>query len=74
MVMFCGYLVCVCNKGWSQLHGQCVCDGDVVLVSCIICIEVLPLYYIIDLLDFLYFSFSLSAWRLFAIISCLFYN
>ena len=37
VVMFCGYLVCVCNKGLSQLHGQCVCDCDVVLVSCTIC-------------------------------------
>ena len=37
VVMFCGYLVCVCNKGLSQLHGQCVCGCDVVLVSCTIC-------------------------------------
>ena len=75
MVMFGGYTVCVCNKGWSRLPWDNVSVMVMLWLSVnVLSVEVLHcLYYKIALLDFS-LIFSLSAWLVFAIISGLFYN
>ena len=60
MVMFCGYLVCVCVTRAGANYMDNVSVMVMLCLSVVLSVEVLPLYYIIDLLVFFFLSICLE--------------